>query len=151
MSTVARKFVTEPKPAPGFPDKEQVMLLNDISWDDYVTIGRVFQDRPAIRLTYDDGRLEIMTTSPLHEKWKKRLSRVVEVLAEELGMAFETAGQMTFEREDLKKAFEGDDCFWFAHEPQVRGKPTWDAHLDPPPDLFLEIEVSRRAIKRMKL
>ena len=36
-------------------------------------------------------------------------------------------------------------------EPEVRGKMTRDPNVDPPPDLALEIEISRSALKRMRI
>jgi Uma2 family endonuclease len=42
---------------------DQRLLLHNVSWDDYETIGEALRDRPALRLTYDRGNLEIYTTS----------------------------------------------------------------------------------------
>jgi len=56
---------------------------------------------------------------------------------------------MTFQHESLEKGLEGDNCWWIEHAAQVLGKLTWDAAVDPPPDLLLEIEVSRSALTRM--
>ena len=40
------------------------MVLHGVDWHGYQAIGRVLADRPGLRLTYDRGVLEIMTTSP---------------------------------------------------------------------------------------
>lgn len=56
---------------------------------------------------------------------------------------------MTHRREDLERALEGDECYWIAHEHAVRGKIDLDLEIDPPPDLFLEIEISRSLLDRM--
>ena len=48
----------------------------------------------------------------------------------------------------MEKGLEGDNCWWIEHAEQVRGKLTWDPAVDPPPDLLLEIEVSRTALAR---
>lgn len=130
---------------------EQRLLLHDVRWDSYVAIGNALQDRPALRMTYDRGSLEFMTTSPRHEIYKKWLGRIIETLAEECQAAITTAGQMTFQRPELERGLEADDCFWIAHEPQMRGKLTWDPAIDPPPDLALEIEVSRSVLNRMSI
>src|SRR3954471_13981068 len=79
----------------------QRFLLHAVSWDAYMAIGRALGDRPALRLTFDRGTLELMTTSPEHEKSKKRLARLIETLAEESHLPVETAGSMTFQRQDL--------------------------------------------------
>ena len=81
---------------------EQRLLLHDVRWDAYVAIGSALQDRP-VRMTFDRGRLEFMTTSPEHEIYKKWLVRCVETLAEEFGLVIATAGNMTFQRKDLDR------------------------------------------------
>ncbi len=129
----------------------QRLVLSDVSWEDYEKIGEILRDRPALRLTFDHGSLEIMTTSAEHEKYKIRLGRLVETLAEECNLRIEPGGNMTFKREDLVRGLEGDNCFWIQHEPQVRGKLTWDPLVDPPPDLVLEIEVSRSVLGRLAI
>lgn len=128
---------------------EQRFLVDGVCWTTYQTVGKAFADRPALRMTYDQGALELMTTSPEHEIYKKRLGRFFEIMAEEFHKPFATAGNMTFQKEDLDRGFEADDCFWITHEPHMRGKRTWDSKLDPPPDVTLEIEVSRSALDRL--
>lgn len=127
------------------------VVLDGISWEDYRKIGAILRDRPALRLTYDRESLEIMTTSPEHEKYKMRLGRIVETLAEEFELPLEPGGNMTFQREDRVKGLEADQCYWIQHEAQVRGKLEWDPTADPPPDLVMEIEVSRSAMGRMAI
>lgn len=133
------------------PSAEQHFVLNAVSWEQYEAIGEIFRDRPGLRLTFDRGRLEFMTTSPEHERNKKWLARLVETMAEEFGKSIATYGSATFKQALLDRGFEPDDCFWIANERQMRGKLTWDPEGDPPPDLTLEIEVSRAAINRMAI
>jgi Uma2 family endonuclease len=133
------------------PDQGQRVLLNGVGWREYVAMGDLLRDRPALRLTYDRGRLEIMTTSSTHERLKKWLGRFVETIAEECGVAILPGGSMTFQREDLERGFEPDECFWIAKEAVMRGRPNHDPTQDPPPDLIIEIEVTRSALNRMAL
>jgi Uma2 family endonuclease len=58
---------------------------------------------------------------------------------------------MTFKREDLARGLEPDQCYWIAHEAQVRGMKEWDPISDPPPDLVIEIEISRGAQDRISI
>src|SRR5262249_3661266 len=108
-------------------------------------------NRPGLRLTYDRGNLEFMSTSFKREVYKKHLGHFIEILAEELNRSFTTAGNMTFQREDLERGMEPDDCFWFQHEPQMRCKLTWEPLVDPAPDLGLEIEISRSILNRLAI
>ena len=127
---------------------EQHFVLSCVSWDGYKTIGDVLLDQP-VRITYDRGALEFMTLSPKHEGGKKLLARLVEAMTEELDIDIACFGSMTFQREDLDRGFEPDECYWIEHEPAVRGRTDIDLASDPPPDLALEIEVSRNIINRL--
>ncbi|HSQ54410.1 MAG TPA: Uma2 family endonuclease [Gemmata sp.] len=44
---------------------------------------------------------------------------------------------------------EPDESYWIEHEPVVRGRDDIDLEKDPPPDLALEIEISRSVLNRM--
>lgn len=143
-----------PRPKPDHRDNEngeQRLILFDVSWQSYLAIGNALADRPALRLTFDRGNLEFMTTSPKHEIYKKWFSRFIDILAEELNRPKISAGNMTFQREDLDRGIEADDSFWIIHEPAMRGKLTWDPKIDPPPDLGLEIEISRSVLNRLDI
>src|SRR6516165_4477649 len=136
----ARRQQSSTLPAP-----VQRVLLQGLGWHDYIQLGNILCDRPALRLTFDRGALEIMVTSREHEFFKVRLGRLIEILAEVFKFRIEPGGNMTFQREDLERGLEGDNCWWIEHEEQVRGRLTWDSAVDPPPDLLLEIEVSHMA------
>jgi len=79
----------------------------------------------------------------------ERLGRLLEEIVEEFGLILVAAGNMTFRREDLERGLEPDDCFWIANAPKLVGRLDYDISADPPPDLVLEIEVSRSALNRM--
>jgi Uma2 family endonuclease len=136
---------------PKSPVPAQRVVLHGLAWHDYIQIGKILCDRPALRLTFDRGTLEIMVTSTEHEFYKARLGRLIEILAEEFNRRIEPRGNMTFQCEELEKGLEGDNCWWIEHEEQVRRKLTWDPAVDPPPDLVLEIEISRTARARMAI
>ena len=130
---------------------EQHLVLHNVTWASYLAIGQLFADRPALRLTYNRGTLEFMTTSPRHECYKHWLGRFLETVAEELNKPIAPAGSMTFQREDLERGFEPDNCYWVENEKTMRGKLTWEPVTDPAPDLMIEIEVSRSALPRMRI
>jgi Uma2 family endonuclease len=129
---------------------EQRFRLSGVPWASYVAIGEALRDWP-IRITYDRGELEFMTTSRPHERGKSLWGRLVDALTEELNIDVSCGGSMTFQREDLEKGFEPDNCNWIQHERQMRDKYTYDSKTDPPPDLGLEVEVSTSALDRMSI
>ena len=129
---------------------EQRFRLSGIDWPSYVAFGDLLDGR-HIRLTYDRGELEFMTLSHQHEWSKKLLGRLVEALTEEMDIDIASGGSMTCRREDLERGLEPDECYWIANEPLIRGRDEIDLEEDPPPDLAMEVEVSRSTLDRMGL
>lgn len=122
--------------------------FSQVSWAEYVAYSDGLGERP-IRVTYDRGEMEVMTVSPKHDNRKKLLARFVEALTEEMSIDIASYGSMTCRREDLERALEGDECYWIENESVVRGRTDIDLEVDPPPDLFLEIEISRSLMNRI--
>src|SRR6185437_2114826 len=123
------------------------VLIRDVSWDLYQHMLREIGDG-HVRLTYDEGRLEIMSPSGLHENVKKVLGRLAEACGEEIGVAVEGFGSVTLDREDLHKGLEPDECYYIANAAKVIGRDKLDMTVDPPPDLAIEVDISPPSVLR---
>src|SRR5919201_4961836 len=88
---VKKTRVHRPK-GQALPVPAQRVLLHGLDWHDYIQIGKILCDRPALRLTFDRGTLEIMVTSTEHEFYKTRLGRLIEILAEEFNLPIDPRG-----------------------------------------------------------
>ena len=64
--------------------RAQRFVLDLVPWKGYLHQLRAFEGR-HVRVTFDRGRLEIMTTSPRHERNKHLLGQLVVTLLQELG------------------------------------------------------------------
>ena len=53
-------------------------MLRDVGWDGYEAMLKLVGDRPAVRITYDRGDLELMSPSPEHEEFGNLLGRMIE-------------------------------------------------------------------------
>jgi Uma2 family endonuclease len=129
----------------------QRLVLFGVSWPEYGRLLRAFAHRRAVKLTYDRGTLEIMTLSHKHENQSYLLARLVDALTEELALTVKGGRSTTFKRRKRQRGLEADSSWWIASEPLVRGKDVIDLRHDPPPDLAMEIEVSRSALNRMTI
>ena len=126
------------------------VFLSDIDWDTYEKL-RASERNRNIRMTYDDGELELMSPSKLHERIAELLGVLICVWTEELDIAMQGCGSMTFKRKDLKKGFEPDKCYYIQHEAVARDREELDLLIDPPPDLAVEVDVSASSAGRMPL
>lgn len=129
---------------------EQRLRLSSIPWKTYVLYSDGLGPR-HIRVTYDRGEMEIMIPSYKHENKKRLLGRLVEALTEEMEIEIASSASMTCRRKDLRRALEPDESYWIANEPVMRGREDIDLEIDPPPDLVLEIEISRSTLNRMAI
>jgi Uma2 family endonuclease len=132
-------------------EAEQRFLLDNVTWDQYVAISDALPDRAGLRISFDGETLELMTTSRLHEWFKKMLGRLIEALTFEWNIPISSGGQMTFRRRRALRGLEPDQCYWIKNERLMRGKTTFDAELDPPPDLAIEIDVAHSSVSREKI
>ena len=68
-----------------------------------------------------------------------------------LGVPILSVGGTTYRRNDLERGFEPDASFYIQNEAQIRDRPEIDLSVDPPPDLVLEMEMSRSALDKLPL
>lgn len=129
--------------------EQQYLLLHDKTWDEYRAFEGIVDRRPGCRLTYDRGRMEFMTLSHLHEFIKMLMHDFLTILTDEFEVPRKSGGSTTFRREDLDRGLEPDQSYYLQNEPLVRGKDDLDLSVDPPPDLVVEVEISRSVIDRL--
>jgi Uma2 family endonuclease len=104
-----------------------------------------------VRLTYDRGRLELMSPSYAHESAGAILGRLVETLAEELNLPLKAGKSTTFRRQDLDRGLEPDECYYTTNAPRILGRTEIDLSNDPPPDLAIEVDITRSSLNRMAI
>ncbi len=123
-------------------------FLMNASWDFYQTTLDEIGDR-NIAVTYCDGRMELMSPLPEHEKIKRLLGRLVEMLALHFEVPVVPFGSTTFVSEKARRGLEPDECFYLReNEAQMRDKKRINLEVDPPPDLVIEVDITHRAINR---
>jgi Uma2 family endonuclease len=127
----------------------QRLVLPGIDWRTYQRLLRAFDEHAGIRLTYDRGALEIMTLTLGHESWGHLLGRFVVILTEELNLPLAAGGSTTIRRRRSRRGLEPDECYWIQNEALVRGRNRIDLRVDPPPDLAVEVDVSRSSLDRL--
>ena len=128
----------------------QQVTLNGVSWQTYQALLNDLGDHRSSRLVYDQGILEIIMPSELHEIINRLLDRIVTALTEELGMKIRAYGSTTLEREDLVRGVEPDSCYYIQSVEQLRAKKL-NLQTDPPPDLAIEVDITSSSKRRFGL
>lgn len=129
------------------PSAETRIVIPNMPWEIFEALGAA--DCAGTRFAYDKGLLEIMSPSIEHEWYHRALGQMVEVITEELNIPRLSAGSTTLKLELERRGLEPDECFYLTHERQMRGKRDLDLTVDPPPDLAIEVDISRSSIDKL--
>lgn len=143
MSTVSIPILT-----PGIFG--QHIVLEDVSWDQYEALLEQNAEQ-HFQLTFDQGRLEIMSPLPKHEWVKQLVGAMVTLIALERNIPMRQLGQTTFRQRQLRKGLEPDQCYYVQNEKKIRGRNDLDFNIDPVPDLAIEADVTSRSIDRLPI
>jgi Uma2 family endonuclease len=129
------------------PSEERV-VFRGVGWDDYEAMLRIVGER-RIQVTYDGGTMEVRMPSQKHEQAAQLLGLFVPRLAEELDMPYEPLGMTTWRKADAEKGLEPDQCYYIQNQAVVRTRDVLNLEVDPPPDLAIEVDLTRSSLNRM--
>lgn len=132
------------------PASPQRFVLRGISWDVYQALRDV-PEMYHVRMTFDGGDLEMMSPSYLHERFSRLVEHLIHAWTQERNIDVVSCGMMTIRRRDFQKGFEPDNCYYIQHEPLMRDKTELDFSVDPPPDLAVEVDVSRSSARKLAI
>ena len=121
------------------PAAEQRLCLEGITWQQYDALVTLFLDQfPALRMTYLKGSLELVLSSPEHERLKKIIARLIEAFAEEADIDLNGYGSATFRREAVACGLEPDECYSIGD-------------LGSVPDIAIEIVLTSGGIDKLDI
>ena len=123
-------------------------VLHGIAWDGYQRFLEALGD-VRLRHTFDRGTLEMMTPRKDHDWISRLLGRMIDSMALALDVPIQSMGSTTLSAAGAERGLQPDEAYYVAHEPQVRGKETYDPQHDPPPDLVVEVDVTKTSIPRL--
>ena len=124
------------------------LVIQQASWNDYECLLQDLRDRPSLRVSYDQGRLEIMSPLPEHEEYAATIDMLVRAFAQSRKIKVQNYGGATWKRQSLNRGVEPDCCYYVANAFRVIGKRKFDLEKDPPPDIVVEIDITNESISK---
>jgi Uma2 family endonuclease len=129
--------------------EERSVLMDDVSWDYYThTLDELGPTR-GFRVIYYQGSMEIVTTSPKHERVRKMIARLLELYALEADIPITGLGMLTLRRKKLRVGLEPDECYYIETPPPPPIEGEIDLMVYGSPDLAIEVEISKGVIPKM--
>jgi Uma2 family endonuclease len=138
-----------PKPRRAKPGR--AVRIPNVPWEMYEELLKVLAPKRGLRLTYDNEELEIMVPSLDHDFADRFLAMLIPILTEELGLPVRGGGSTTMRKKKNLKGIEADDIFWIANAAKLAGVKELDLTIHPPPDLAIEVDVSRSSMNRLRI
>ena len=148
MSTLTTKYIDIIERLPA----GALLRLPDVAWEEYEhLLAQMESHHPGHRLSYDRGRLIVVSPSAEHEHYKEFVFRLVLTLSEELGLTLESRGATTFKNKLLGKGVEPDTCFYVQNASQVIGRRPARLLDNPPPDVVVEIDMGNDSLDKFHI
>lgn len=120
-------------------DSDHIVVLHNISWNDYERLLEMRGDHSAPRINYLEGEVEIRSPSRDHEAIKSRIGRMLEAWCTDRGIEFEVVGSWTLKEEKDQRGAEADESYIFG-----TGKPDR-------PHLAIEVEWTHGGIDKLAI
>jgi Uma2 family endonuclease len=120
-------------------DADSIVVLHDVSWEDYERLLAMRGDHSAPRISYLEGEVEIMSPSRDHEVVKSRIGRLLEAWCTDRGIELEAVGSWTIKKEAKRRGAEPDECYIFGTEDRER------------PHLAIEVEWTHGGIDKLAI
>ena len=128
----------------------KTVLLNDVSWAEYETFLKDFEERAGWRLAYDRGKLEIMPPIYEHEYFGFTFHDFVRAYCDELDLELVGARSTTFRREFLAKGVEPDECYYIQNAKNALEK-NFSTRNYIVPDVAVEIDVTTESLDKFPI
>lgn len=127
------------------------IVLENVPWQDLETIIFRRQKNTVTRLAYDNKKLELFTPSPEHQEYSELLEEFITILLEEHRLNYRCFGSTLWQREDLQISIEADSSFYIQNFPAIHQVLTISLPENPPPDLVLEVDLTRKSLSRRSI
>lgn len=121
------------------PNTDHIVVLHDVTWEDYERLLEMRGDHSAPRISYLEGEVEIMSPSKDHELIKSFIGHLLEAWCIDRDIDITPVGSWTLKKEKKKSGAEPDECYLFGTEPRDT------------PQLAIEVEWTRRGIEKLEI
>jgi Uma2 family endonuclease len=125
------------------------LVIHEFSWDDYEQLLEDLGEGSHLRVSYDCGRLAVLSPSPTHGQSAWFIELLVAAFCEIRGLHLRGFGQTTWKKKSVRKGLEADACYYVAT--RIPGNKNLSLETDPPPDICVEVDVTRNSVNKLSV
>jgi Uma2 family endonuclease len=127
------------------------LLAEDVTWEEYEQLLSELGPSYAVRVFYDQGRMEIVSPKPIHERPIEILHRLVMAISDQLDIDIESLGSTTLKKQMREAGAEPDASFYVRNAAIIHGYLDLDLAHDPPPDLVIESDHTSSSLDKFEI
>ena len=147
MSTATTSYVDVIDQLP--PDSS--LVLRHVPWDEYEALLDAVGEAKHLRISYDDGNLQIMTLSSEHENYQSTIDHLVVLVIFRRRLKIRCFGSATIKAEGKGKGAEPDLCYYVQSAAEIGNKIRLDFGSDPPPDIVVEVDLLHDSMSKFPI
>ena len=125
--------------------QSSTLTLRNQTWRDYEKLLDEVGEATHLRISFNEGTLEVMTLSIQHEYLKDLVRDFVRLLGMRKRIKILTFGSATMKRTDLLKGAEPDGSFYVQTADKLPPITEMDFSKAPPPDIIVEIDIHHKS------
>ncbi|MEB3292913.1 MAG: Uma2 family endonuclease [Synechococcales bacterium] len=130
---------------------EKRILLQNVNWQKLEELLHELGPERQIQLTYDRGKLEMMTPLAEHDRCNRLIESLLLVIADEAGYDLASPGKVLLSQPELGQAIQPTACYYLDKLPP--GSQCLEVSLlrVAPPDLAVDVLIQEGSMKRLGL
>lgn len=130
---------------------DSVVTLHRVAWDEYEELLDEVGEASGLRVSYDDGTLQVMTLSPEHESYVRFFESLMTTIRLRLRVNIRSFGSSTIKRRQRAKGTEPDACFYVQSAAAIGNRMQLDFAADPPPDVAVEVDLHHQSLSKFPI
>ena len=116
------------------------LILQNQTWESYEKLLDAIGEASGLRVSFAEGKLEIMTLSTEHKSLAEMIGRFVDRISIVKNVDVLFFGSATIKKSRKITGSEPDACFYIQNAGKIGEKIKVDFAIDPPPDVVAEID-----------
>jgi len=131
--------------------EDSTLILHGVSWQEYEELLEAVGEAKWLRISYDHGRLQIMTVSAEHENYAMFFNKLMTVISLRRRINIRFFGSATMKKSREEKGNEPDACFYVQRVALIGNKVDLDFSQDPAPDIAVEVDVHNESLSKFPI
>jgi Uma2 family endonuclease len=127
------------------------ITLPNVSWEKLEALLANLGDTRLTRITYYQGKLEMLEPPPQHDRVTRLMDSLLQVLADEADDQLLNLGAQLLKQPKIGIAIQPDACYYLAQRVQPEARAESDLSQVAPPNLAIDVQFGAASSRRLGL